>query len=108
MTSFEKIRVMIADDHPIVCRGLSAIIRAERGMTVVGEASDGRQLVQIFRELQPDVTLIEAKTAARGGRRFCLAACRLLRPPDVRAKGHQFLADGGCGVALDLPVARDQ
>ena len=42
------------------------------------------------------------------GRRFCLAACRLLRPPDVRAKGQQFLADSGCGVALDLPVARDQ
>ena len=45
MTSTEKIRVMIADDHPIVCKGLSAIIRAERDMCVVGEAVDGLQLV---------------------------------------------------------------
>ena len=67
MTSFEKIRVMIADDHPIVCRGLSAIIRAERGMTVVGEASDGRQLLQIFRELQPDVTLIDLRMPVMDG-----------------------------------------
>ncbi len=67
MTGVEKIRVMIADDHPVVCRGLSAIIRAERGMRVVGEASDGRQLVQMFREQQPDVTLIDLRMPVMDG-----------------------------------------
>ena len=67
MTSTEKIRVMIADDHPIVCKGLSAIIRAERDMRVVGEAADGRQLVQMFREHRPDVTLIDLRMPVMNG-----------------------------------------
>lgn len=67
MTTAEKIRVMIADDHPVVCRGLSAIIRAERGMRGVGEASNGRQLVEMFREHQPDVTLIDLRMPVMDG-----------------------------------------
>jgi len=67
MTSTEKIRVMIADDHPIVCRGLSAIIRAERDMRVVGEAADGRQLVEMFRQHRPDVTLIDLRMPVMNG-----------------------------------------
>jgi len=67
MTSTEKIRVMIADDHPIVCKGLSAIIRAERGMRVVGEAADGRQLVEMFRQHRPDVTLIDLRMPVMNG-----------------------------------------
>src|SRR5664279_3371699 len=67
MTTSERIRVMIADDHPIVCRGLSAIIRAERGMRVIGEASNGRQLVEMFREHPADVTLIDLRMPVMGG-----------------------------------------
>jgi DNA-binding NarL/FixJ family response regulator len=63
----EKIRVMIADDHPVVCRGLAAIIRAERGMRVVGEAHNGRELVVMFREFAPDVTLIDLRMPVMGG-----------------------------------------
>jgi two-component system, NarL family, response regulator len=67
MIGIEKIRVMIADDHPVVCRGLSAIIRAERGMRVVGEASNGRQLVEMFRQHHPDVTLIDLRMPLMNG-----------------------------------------
>ena len=67
MASTEKIRVMIADDHPIVCKGLSAIIRAERDMRVVGEAADGRQLVEMFRQHRPDVTLIDLRMPVMNG-----------------------------------------
>ena len=66
MNNIEKIRVMIADDHPVVCRGLSAIIRAERGMRVVGEASNGQELVQMFREHEPDVSLIDLRRGSQG------------------------------------------
>jgi two-component system NarL family response regulator len=63
----EKIRVMIADDHPVVCKGIAAIIQAERGMTVIGEASNGVQLVNMFREHVPDVTLIDLRMPVMGG-----------------------------------------
>jgi two-component system, NarL family, response regulator len=67
MTGAEKIRVLIADDHPVVCRGLSAIIRAERCMRVVGEASNGMQLVEMFRQHNPDVTLIDLRMPVMNG-----------------------------------------
>jgi two-component system, NarL family, response regulator len=67
MITPEKIRVMIADDHPIVCRGFAAIIQAEPGMQVVGEASNGRQFIEMFRELQPDVALVDLRMPVMGG-----------------------------------------
>jgi two-component system NarL family response regulator len=67
MAKAETIRVVIADDHPVVCKGLSAIIHAEQGMQVVGEASNGKQLVQMFRELVPDVALIDLRMPVMSG-----------------------------------------
>jgi two-component system NarL family response regulator len=67
MSRAEKIRVMIADDHPVVCKGLAAIIQSEPGMQVVGEASNGQQLVQMFPELMPDVTLIDLRMPLMSG-----------------------------------------
>jgi DNA-binding NarL/FixJ family response regulator len=63
----ETIRVAIADDHPVVCKGLAAIIQAEAGMQVVGEASNGAELVRMFPTLQPDVTLIDLRMPVMGG-----------------------------------------
>jgi DNA-binding NarL/FixJ family response regulator len=63
----DKIRVLIADDHPVVCRGLAAIIQTEQGMTVVGQASNGAQAVMMFREHQPDVTLMDLRMPVMGG-----------------------------------------
>jgi len=57
----EKIRVLIADDHPVVCRGLSAILQTEQGMSVVGQAFNGEQAVQMFNEHKPDVTLMDLR-----------------------------------------------
>jgi len=61
------IRVAIADDHPVVCKGLAAIIQSEPGMQVVGEASNGQQLVQMFPQLLPDVTLIDLRMPVMSG-----------------------------------------
>src|SRR5579863_8178912 len=57
----EKIRVLIVDDHPVVCRGLAAILQTEQGMTVVGQAHNGEQAVQMFNEYRPDVTLMDLR-----------------------------------------------
>ena len=58
---------MIADDHPVVVLGLSAIISAQPDMAVVAEASNGRQAVELFEKHQPDVTLIDLRMPDLGG-----------------------------------------
>jgi two-component system, NarL family, response regulator len=63
----EVIRVLIADDHPVVCRGLAAIIQAEPSMCVVGQAANGQQAVQMFRQHEPDVTLLDLRMPVMGG-----------------------------------------
>ncbi|MBD2682315.1 MULTISPECIES: response regulator transcription factor [Nostoc] len=57
------IRVLIADDHPVVRTGLAAIleIHPEENIVVVGQASDGQEAIDLFTQLQPDVTLIDLR-----------------------------------------------
>ena len=61
LSPLNNIRVLIVDDHPVVCRGLAAIIQSEQGMSVVGQAFNGLQAVQTFRDHQPDVTLMDLR-----------------------------------------------
>ncbi|MBX5445958.1 response regulator transcription factor [Sphaerobacter sp.] len=53
------IRILVVDDHPVVREGLVAILEAQEDLTVVGEAGDGDQAVQQYRDLQPDVVLMD-------------------------------------------------
>ena len=53
------IRILICDDHSVVREGLRALIATEADMEVVGEAADGEKAVAFYRELQPDVTLLD-------------------------------------------------
>lgn len=53
------IRILVADDHALVRQGIAAVVGRETDMSVVGEAGDGRQAVERFRVLQPDVTLMD-------------------------------------------------
>jgi len=54
-----EIRVLICDDHAVVREGLRALLSTEADMTIVGEAADGEGAVLAYRELQPDVTLLD-------------------------------------------------
>ncbi|ACZ40641.1 response regulator transcription factor [Sphaerobacter thermophilus] len=53
------IRILVVDDHPVVREGLVAILEAQEDLTVVGEAGDGDQAVQQYRDLKPDVVLMD-------------------------------------------------
>jgi DNA-binding NarL/FixJ family response regulator len=52
-------KILIADDHGVVRQGLKALIETEAGMQVVGEASDGQEVVQLARQLSPDIILMD-------------------------------------------------
>lgn len=61
------IRVLIVDDHAIVQQGLAAIINEESDLSVVGQAKDGMEAIALFRQAQPDVTLMDLRMPRMGG-----------------------------------------
>lgn len=67
MSQSPTIRVLIADDHSIVRQGLATIINRDPEMTVIAQAEDGRQAIDLFREYQPDVTLMDLRMPTVGG-----------------------------------------
>jgi two-component system, NarL family, response regulator len=62
-----KIRIVVADDHPIVREGIVANLRQDREMKVVAEASDGAEALGAVRKFQPDVVLLDLRMPAHDG-----------------------------------------
>jgi two-component system, NarL family, response regulator len=56
-----SIRILIADDHPIVLNGLSMLFKYEPGMEAVAEARNGIEAVELFRLHKPDITLLDLR-----------------------------------------------
>jgi len=54
-----KIKVLVAEDHTIVRKGLCALLHAESDIQVIGEAENGRQALKMAEELQPDIVLMD-------------------------------------------------
>jgi DNA-binding NarL/FixJ family response regulator len=54
-----KIRVLLAEDHTIVRKGLRALLEGQSGVDVVAEAEEGRQAVRLAEQLRPDVVLMD-------------------------------------------------
>lgn len=55
----QKIRIVIADDHPIFRDGLRRLLETEPGLEVIGEASDGAEAVKLAGQLKPDILLLD-------------------------------------------------
>ena len=72
MGKVPPIRVLAADDHPMVRAGLAAVIGAEPDMAFVGEAATGSEAVSLYREHRPDVVLMDLRMPGMDG----LAATR--------------------------------
>lgn len=79
----EIIRILIADDHAIVREGLRALLATEPGMTLVGEAADGVEVVEQARRLQPDVILLDMVMPRRDGLAALDELQRLERPARI-------------------------
>jgi two-component system, NarL family, response regulator NreC len=74
----EKIRVLLADDHPVVRVGLRTLLESEPDMEVVGEAGTGWQAVTLAQELNPDVAILDISMPGNGldATRQIRATCR--------------------------------
>ena len=59
MVITRQIKILTVDDHPILREGIASIIQGEKDMVVVGEASNGREAIEVFRVKRPDVTLMD-------------------------------------------------
>ena len=62
-----QIRLLAVDDHALVREGIAGLIGVQADMVVVGEASNGREAIQQFRALHPDVTLMDLQMPEMNG-----------------------------------------
>jgi DNA-binding NarL/FixJ family response regulator len=69
------VRILIADDHPVVRRGLKSLLGEHSGWVVVAEAADGKEAVDLANQLAPDVAVLDVTMPRMHG----LEACRQIR-----------------------------
>ena len=61
------VRVLCVDDHPLLRQGIAALVGSQGDMKLVAEASNGREALRQFRELRPDVTLMDLRLPDMSG-----------------------------------------
>ena len=61
------IRILLADDHPVLRQGIQALAADERDMEFVAEASNGREAIEQFRKHRPDITLMDLQMPGMNG-----------------------------------------
>lgn len=77
-----EIRILTADDHPLVREGLKAVLSAEPGLVVVAEAADGQEAVVQYRAARPDVVIMDLEMPGMSG----LDAIRAIIAADPAAR----------------------
>jgi DNA-binding NarL/FixJ family response regulator len=77
-----RIRILVADDHSVVREGLVSLVKRKSDMTVIAEASNGREAVDLWREHRPDVTLLDLRMPELDG----LGVIKEIRAVDEKAR----------------------
>jgi DNA-binding NarL/FixJ family response regulator len=67
MSAGNRIRILCADDHPMLLEGIAAVLRTEGDMLLVAEASNGREAIEQYRTHRPDVTLMDLQMPVMNG-----------------------------------------
>jgi DNA-binding NarL/FixJ family response regulator len=62
-----SIRILVVDDHPVVRQGVAVLISTQSDMTLVAEATNGREAIQQFRKHHPDITLMDLQMPEMNG-----------------------------------------
>ena len=83
-----KIKILVADDHPMLREGLVAVLSTQPDFDVIGEASNGSEVVWMAERLHPDVILLDLEMPNADG----VAALERLRDADSRARTVVFTA----------------
>jgi DNA-binding NarL/FixJ family response regulator len=78
-----EISCVVGDDHEALRRGLVAVLDAEHDLRVIGQARDGRELLDIAERRRPDVTIVDARMPKLDGIEFCRAITARPDPPAV-------------------------
>lgn len=65
--SERRLRIVVADDHPVFCDGLALVLEGENRFEVAGRATDGGQAVRLAEELQPDVVVLDLNMPVMSG-----------------------------------------
>lgn len=76
-------RVLLADDHAIVRRGLKSLLETETGLDVVAEAADGLEALRLCEQHQPDLLILDVGMPKLNGIEVVARAQKLARPPRV-------------------------
>src|SRR5260370_27257875 len=66
-TDTPVVRILAVDDHPLLREGIAALIANEPDMKLVAEASNGREAIEQFRRVRPDVTLMDVQMPDMSG-----------------------------------------
>jgi len=109
------VRILIADDHPVVRHGLKTLLGEREGWEVVAEAADGMEAVELADRFNPDVVVLDVSMPKMHG----LEACRLIRESapnceilivtqhDSPQMLHEAMLCGARGYVVKSNAARD-
>src|ERR1700676_761306 len=115
MPNADCIRVLSVDDHPLFREGIAAIINCQSDMSLVGAASNGKEAIEAFRTLRPNVTLMDLRLPDLSGidvtiairSEFADARVIVLTTFERDVEVHRALKAGACGYLLkSMPPAQ--
>jgi two-component system NarL family response regulator len=115
MSDAGKLRILLADDHPVAREGLAAIFRRQKDMEVVAEASGGEEAIALFRREHPDLAVLDLRmpgisgieAIARLRREFPAARLLALTTFDGDADVRHALQAGADGYLLKEMTAAE-